>query len=153
MPPQTTAAATPAPSTRPTASPQASQADATPAAFTTGGALGAIVWTTAVDPVTKAPTGEVASFTPTAATIYAAIPVIRIDAGTTLSAAWVYNDTPVESLSTTMTAASPLESAWVEFNISRAPDAPWPTGRYQVTISVNGEAALTSEVLVQPGSE
>lgn len=115
--------------------------------------FGAIVWTASVDPATNAPREPVPWFSEAAETIYAAIPALRIESGAVVIADWTYNDTPVEPLTSQVTATASYIDAWIEFHITRSADMPWPTGIYQITISVGGEEVLVSEVEVREAEE
>lgn len=111
---------------------------------------GAVVWAMAVDPTTKEPTEQVASFPADARAIYAAVPLARLEPGTTLTASWTYNRTPLQGLVGSVTAPAEVAAgaSWVAFELARRGEEPWPAGTYAVTVAVNGEAALTAEVEV-----
>ena len=115
---------------------------------------GAVVWATAVDPTTRAPTEPVEAFRPDARTIYAAVPLARLEPGTTLSATWTYNRTPLQGMvgSVTAPAGETGQDLWVAFEIARQTEEPWPTGTYEIAVAVNGEPALTATVEVEDGS-
>jgi hypothetical protein len=145
----TVLAATPAPSPAASPSPLPDFA-ATPGVFTSSQAdVGKIVWTTAIDPTTKAPTGRATELTPTIETIYAALPVYRVQPGTVFTAKWTYNNTPVDALTSQVTASGGYDEAWIEFHLTRAANQPWPTGTYQVTVLVGGQQAEQGTVQVR----
>jgi len=108
--------------------------------------LGAVVWATAVDPGTKAPLAPVTRFAPDAPALYAALPVARVAAGATLTAAWTYNRTPIEGVAGTVTAAAAAERTWVEFHLTLAAGETWPEGTYGIAVAVDGQAAQTAEI-------
>jgi len=121
---------------------------------TTAAEGGAVVWATVIDPTTKEPRERVAAFRPDARTIYAAVPLARLEPGTTLTASWTYNRTPLEGMVGSVTAP-PGETArdlWVAFGIARQTEEPWPAGIYAIVVAVNGEPVLTAEVEVQDAS-
>jgi hypothetical protein len=127
---------------------------AAPPVFATPGAeLGEIVWTTAVDPSTNTPLDPVEWFPVDVETIYAVIPAWRLEAGVAITAEWTYNDTPVPGLGDQVTPAESYVDAWIEFHITQAPDTPWPTGVYRITIFVGGQPAVSSEVEVRDSSD
>ena len=115
---------------------------------------GAVVWATAVDPTTKAPTEPVETFPTDARTMYAAVPLARLEPGTTLTATWTYNRTPLDGMvgSVTAPAGEAGRDVWVAFELERQTDEPWPNGTYAITVAVNGEPALTAAVEVQNAS-
>lgn len=120
-------------------------------AGTTAAGLGAVVWTAAVDPATKAPLEPVTRFAADAPALYAALPVARIAAGTTLTAAWTYNRTPVEGVAGTVTATAAAEETWVEFHLTLVAGQTWPEGTYEIEVAVDGLAAQAAAVEVGTG--
>lgn len=151
----TPAAATPAragsalPATRQPGSPAPG---VTPVGSPTGAAqLGPIIWATAIDPQTKAPTERVEAFPTTAKTLYATLPIAILEPGTVLTAAWTYNATSLDALTSTVVAQGRYADSWVEFHLVRASDQPWPAGTYAVTVLANGVAVQTAEVKVERG--
>ncbi|MGH2531307.1 MAG: hypothetical protein ACRDJW_03270 [Thermomicrobiales bacterium] len=121
-----------------------------PPAFSSAQAeFGEVVWTASVDPATNVPRQPVTWFSEEVDTIYAAIPALRLDPGAVVVANWTYNDTPIEGMTSRVNATASYVDAWIEFHMTRSPDMPWPTGVYQVAISVDGVVALVSEVEVR----
>jgi hypothetical protein len=112
--------------------------------------LGPVVWTAMVDPVTLAPIQEVEAFTIDASTIYAAVPVLRIEPGTEVSASWSYNDTPISGVGSTFTATEAAEGVWLEFHLAQTGAEEWPDGTFAITIMVDGTPALASSIMVGP---
>lgn len=112
--------------------------------------LGPVVWTAMVDPVTLAPIQEVDAFTIDASTIYATVPVLRIEPGTEVSASWSYNDTPIKGAGSTFTATEAAEGVWLEFHLARTGAEEWPDGTFAITILVDGTPALASSIVVGP---
>ncbi len=112
--------------------------------------IGAVVWTTEVDPQTKAPTQAVDAFPDDAPTIFAALPVRDLPPGTMLTADWTYNSTSLDGLTTTAVAPSGAASGWVEFHLTRSAE-PWPDGTYAISVSAGGEVVQTAEVAIEHG--
>ncbi len=110
--------------------------------------LGDVVWTTVVDPA-GLPATPVAVFTPDAPMIYAALPVIRIAAGTTISAVWTYNDTSLDALASSVNASETRAGGWIEFHLNRTGPEPWPDGTYGITVSANGQVIQTGEIRIE----
>jgi hypothetical protein len=124
-------------------------ATATPAAFRSDSAeLGSIVWATAIDPQSKAPTAIVTGFADEVRVIYATTPITHLAAGTELGASWSYNNTPLDGFVAMIIAERDQSNAWAEFHIALTGSEPWPPGTYRIEITVDGQPALASEVTV-----
>lgn len=133
----------------PASSPVATAANATPVAFRSEAAvLGSVVWATGVDDVTRAPRDQVTSFATEASTIFATVPVEHIAAGTTIQAQWTYNRTRLESFDQAIVAERGDTGIWLEFHLALAPGETWPSGTYELSVSINGEPAVTGSVAV-----
>lgn len=110
--------------------------------------LGEVVWTTAVDPA-GLPATPVPGFAPDAAAIYAVLPVVRIDARSTISATWTYNGTSLDALGSSVTVNEAREGGWIEFHLNRTGAELWPDGTYEITVSANGRVVQTGEVRIE----
>lgn len=110
--------------------------------------LGEIVWASAADPVTNAPRGEVASFSPDAPRIAAFVLAGFLPAGSTVQADWEYNDTSLDAFTRQIVVSTATDRTWLSFHIDRGEGEPWPVGVYAVTISLNGQAARKAEIEV-----
>ena len=82
--------------------------------------------------------------------IAADLPAYEIPAGSQVSATWSYNNTSLDAFATTITIDHLQDEQWLTFQLSRNTDAPWPTGVYEITISLDGQVAQTSSVEVVP---
>lgn len=111
--------------------------------------LGPIMWATAIDANTNAPTPAVAVVPFDAPRIYASVPVGRLQRGTVLDARWTYNGTPLVGVEGTVTAERDQRGGWVAFLLSREDGEPWPAGVYAVVVSVDGVAAHASAIRVE----
>lgn len=107
-----------------------------------------VVWATAIEPGTGAPTEPVDRFTVDAETIYAVVPVRNLPAGSVLSATWTYNGVPVEPAGSSLTTPEPMADGYVAFHLSRGPETVWPDGTYGVAISLGGQVVQSAEVAV-----
>jgi len=105
-----------------------------------------VVWAVATDPATGAPLDAVRRFAPDAPAIVAAVPIERAPAGTRLRADWRYNDTPLNGLSSEIAVDGDGAARWVAFVIALPNGEPWPIGRYDIAISVDGRAAVRAAV-------
>lgn len=142
--PATSNAATPIPAaTLPVASPPPDQAYVSDRAD-----LGPLQWTAMVDPVTLAPIQPVATFPPSASTIYAVVPVRQVAAGTVISSTWTYNDTAISGVGSSVTVPEAIAGVWLEFHLARTSVPAWPDGTYAVVIQVDDQPALSSSVQV-----
>ena len=113
--------------------------------------VGPVVWTTRVDPATKAPLERVNSFPADAQAIVATVPLARVETGTILAASWTYNGTPIEGLGGSVTAATAARDVWVAFDLTRQVAEPWPAGTYAILVTVDGRPAQASEVTIEEG--
>ena len=109
--------------------------------------VGPIVWTTAVDPRSSAPSDTVTTYPPDAPRLIAAAPMHGLPSGATLTASWSYNDTSLDAFGTALTVTSG-EQTWVSFYIARSDDSLWPAGVYAITISLAGREVARSTVEV-----
>ncbi len=111
--------------------------------------IGEIVWTTSVDPTTKAP-GPPRSTLPRATrVIYAAMAVQRADAGATIEARWTYNNTPLQGFLISVSFDRDATGLWIEFHIELTGDSTWPDGLYAIEVTVDGQPARQSAVTVE----
>jgi hypothetical protein len=113
--------------------------------------IGPVIWTTGVDPTTKAPTSEVRAFPAQARVIYATAQIRRLQKGATIAAAWSYNGTPIEGFDRSVTSADDQRNVWIEFHLDRRNGGAWPAGTYAVTLTVNGHVAEHGAVVVGTG--
>jgi len=114
-------------------------------------ALGEIVWSTAIETDSKRPTTPVTSLTSDVKRIYAVIPVNRLNEGTTLTAGWTYNGTPIRVTTQVMTALRDTEDGWIEFHLAWTSPDPWPDGTYAISIQVDTQLALRSAIELVSG--
>lgn len=135
--------------TQPPGPPVAPTPGGTTARFSSARAeLGPIVWAREVDPTSKAPRAAVQSFSGGSPMLHAAVPVARLARGTSLSASWSYNGTPLPLPPTQVIAERDERDAWVEFHLAQASGEPWPSGVYAVAVLVDGQPAQSAAVLV-----
>jgi hypothetical protein len=110
-----------------------------------------IVWAPGVTPGTNAPEEPVDQFTVDSEVIYAVVRVTNVRQGAVLSTAWTYNGAPVDPASSAVTASAPIADGYVEFHLSRSPEAPWPDGTYAVAIALDGREVQTAQIeVVEP---
>lgn len=96
--------------------------------------IGSIVWTTSVDPATKAPAGG-APPTVRDLVIYAVAPIESLPAGSQLIARWYFNGTSLDGLNSSMRIDQDRVAGWLEFHIERVDGDSWPDGEYEIVIS------------------
>lgn len=110
--------------------------------------IGQVVWASAVDPVTNAPTERVEQFSVDAGRLYAVVEVAGLPIGAVVSGVWTYNGVALAALDAEVAITGPTaEAAWIEFHLEWADDA-WPEGTYEIAIGVDGEILRTSSVAV-----
>ena len=105
-----------------------------------------ITWTTAVDPETQAPEGEVTSFPTDAPAIIAAVDVGELQAGTVLTATWSIDGVEVPQATMQVTAEQDLQEGWATFQFTRAADRLFPLGELEVRITAGDGSAVTGTV-------
>ena len=111
--------------------------------------IGGISWATAVDPESKAPDPAVSYLVPDAPRIIAATRVSDLPPGARIEARWEYNKTPLETLTTQITASTPLSEQWIAFQIDRGQEATWPEGEYEIIIFLDGKEVERAAIEVR----
>ena len=111
--------------------------------------LGDIRWTSEAGSAAT-PAAAVTQLRSDVPRIAADLPAYEIPAGSQVSATWSYNNTSLDAFATTITIDHLQDEQWLTFQLSRNTDAPWPTGVYEITISLDGQVAQTSSVEVVP---
>lgn len=114
-----------------------------------GAEIGAIVWTTSIDPTTKSPGPPLSIIPSETRVIYATLPVERADVGTIIEARWSYNNTALQGFRGAITFERPASQLWIEFHIELTGDSTWPAGRYAIEVTVDGQPARQSTVTVE----
>jgi hypothetical protein len=109
--------------------------------------IGEIVWASSIDPETRAPRNSVDRESVDDRTLYAVLPVRNLPAGVALTAAWSYNDTPLDELTTTTVVPAGPIAGWVEFHLTRS-EEPWPDGTYAISVRFDGKVVQTAKVIV-----
>lgn len=140
----------PAVPTQPPGPPVAPTPGGTTAVFRSGSTeLGPVVWASAVDPSTKAPRTRVEVFPAGAPVLHAALPALHLTRGTSVSASWSYNGTPLDVAPSQVVAERDERETWVEFHLPQSAGRPWPAGVYAIEVQVDGQPAQTAAVLVE----
>ena len=123
-------------------------AAATPVSAAVGARVGEVIWVTAIDPATSAPIEPVSSYRPDAPRIIAAVRTRALSAGSNIEATWEYNDTSLDAFTTRLTPPASGAEQWISFQIARDPEVPWPVGRYEVAIALDGAIVRQAAVEV-----
>lgn len=97
--------------------------------------IGRMVLTTAID-ASEAPAEELTTVPGNAETIYLAVELVEMPAGTTLTAVWLHNDAEL-SRSDRVITEPVREPRWLAFPLR--PTSPLPGGEYVVRLLVNGQ--------------
>ena len=138
----------------PDAAVTATEQTVAPASRLTAAELLGVIWTTAVDPETRAPVNEVSSFPTNAPTIIAAVEIGEAQAGTVLTATWSIDGVDVPQATMQVTAGKDLKEGWATFQFNRAPDRLFPLGELQVRVSAGDDSVVTGTVdIVLPEPE
>lgn len=125
-----------------------SASPSTAAAATPVPSLSEIVWATAADPVTNAPLDDVASFASDAPRIAAFVLTGNIPPGSTIQAEWQYNDATLDAFTRQIVVPTATDRTWMSFHIDRGETETWPVGKYEVSISLDGQAVRGDSVEV-----
>jgi hypothetical protein len=96
------------------------------------------------------PAAGLTQLTSDAPRIVANVPAYVLPAGSQVSAAWSYNNTSLDAFATTLTIDQPQKEQWLTFQLSRNTETPWPTGVYEITVSLNGQVAQSASIEVIP---
>lgn len=133
------------PGTPPTGTPAtgASRPEASPVPL-----LGEVVWATSADPVTNAPLNEITSIPPDAPRIAAFVLASSLPPGSTVQADWEYNDTSLDAFALQIVVPTGTDQTWLSFYLDRGEAESWPSGVYEVTLSIDGRVARQAAVAV-----
>jgi hypothetical protein len=110
--------------------------------------VGAVVWSSAVQPETNEPVSPVESFPDTTSVLYAVFPIQRLPEGSTIRAFWTFNGTSLDGLDQEITSPRDQVSGWLEFHLERTGQEPWPDGTYAITLTSDSVQIATGEVVV-----
>lgn len=128
----------------------ASPPAATPIPLTPG--IGPVQWTTGEDALTGAPVDSAELFFTDSPQVIASVKADLLAVGTTVEAAWFYNNTSLDAFTTTLTIDHPAPERWLSFRLERTPDTFWPAGEYEIHLKVNGEDAQQATIFVEQRS-
>jgi len=107
-----------------------------------------VVWASAVDASTQAPTQTMQSFPSDIPSMYACVSVNGLHQGVIVEGSWTYNGTSLDSLTTELILPDDVPRRWLAFHISRDRDESWPLGTYAISIAVDGQVVQTASVEV-----
>ncbi len=107
-----------------------------------------VVWATALEPGTNRPRDTVSTYAAEAPAIYATFRLPHVRRGTTITATWAYNNTPIEGFTSSVTVEREEQNVWIEFHLTRSAAAAWPAGVYEIVVSVEGQTAQVATVTV-----
>lgn len=113
---------------------------------TATGSVGQVVWATAVEAGSNAPASPVTTMPEETGTIYAVVPVSALAKGARLAATWTYNGTPIDGMQGQVVGDGRGGHAWAEFHLSRGTLPKWPSGTYQVTVSLDGQTVQKASI-------
>lgn len=121
----------------------------TPVPTEQGVRLRPVVWTTGVDRGTGEPTDRVEVFPRDTETIYAALEVMNMPAGSRLTAAWEINDRPVAGLESTVVVDKAQPLGWAEFHLTWKGQTMWPVGTLRIVITASTGESIESSVRIE----
>lgn len=143
--PQATATVHPIATPTVTAPPPAESTPATPVVRE------GVIWSTTIDPVTGNPGSEVTEIPQSAKTVYAFVQTGGLPAGTTLSATWTIDGTPIPGITQSMTVDTAYGVGWIEFHLDWAVGGTWPRGALGVSIAIDGKPMTSGSVQIVAG--
>lgn len=108
-----------------------------------------VVWTTGIDPGTGEPIDRVEAFPRDTVTIYAAVEVINLPEGATLSATWEINGRPVEGLQATIEVDRAQPAGWAEFHLDWNGRTLWPVGTLRIVITSSTGESIEGSVRIE----
>jgi hypothetical protein len=110
--------------------------------------IGGVIWTTDIDPATDAPVDAVTRYFTDAPRIIAALFLSDVPPGSSIEAKWTYNDTSLDTFATQLSVDGLADERWISFHLDRSPDVPWPSGIYEIVVSLDGAPLQQSSVEV-----
>ena len=131
--------------TTPMATPAAESTPATPVMHE------GVIWTTTIDPLTGAPGDSFTEIPQSAKTVYAFVQTNGLPAGTTLTAAWTIDGTPIPGISQSIKIDSAQGAGWIEFHLAWTAGGTWPRGALGISIAINGKPASSGSVQIVAG--
>lgn len=111
-----------------------------------------VVWTTAVDPVTREPLDNVERYPNDAPVIIAAVEVKDVPAGMVLTATWTIDGVEVPEAAMTAVPEAGLAAGWATFQFTRQEGHLFPLGVLSVTVAAEDGGTVSGSVgIVLPG--
>lgn len=108
-----------------------------------------VVWTTGIDPGTGEPIDRVEAFPRDTVTIYAAVEVINLPDGATLSATWEINGRPVEGLQARIAVDRAQPAGRAEFHLDWNGRTLWPVGTLRIVITSSTGQSIEGSVWIE----
>jgi hypothetical protein len=112
---------------------------------------GVVVWSTDADPVTGAPGSAVAEVPQSAVTIHASLQTESLSAGTTVTADWTIDGTPIPGVTKKLTVDQARGAGWIEFHLDWTGTGTWPRGALGIAIAIDGVPTGSGSVQIVAG--
>jgi len=106
-----------------------------------------VIWSTTIDPVTDAPGDAATEIPQSAKTVYAFVQTNGLPAGTTVTATWTIDGTPIPGIS--QSKIEPAHGAgWIEFHLDWTAGGSWPRGALGISVAIDGKPASSGSVQI-----
>lgn len=109
------------------------------------------MWSTDADPVTGAPGSAVAEVPQSAVTIHASLQTESLPAGTTVTADWTIDGTPIPGVTQKLTVDQARGAGWIEFDLDWTGTGTWPRGALGIAIAIDGVPTSSGSVQIVAG--
>jgi len=109
-----------------------------------------VAWAAEVDPATGGPAAPVDTLPADAPRLVAAIRVREGRAPGRVTAAWVYNNTPMPAFDAALDVPAGDGLTWAAFTLAMPEGRTWPTGTYEISLSLDGAPPVTGRIDVPP---
>jgi len=110
-----------------------------------------VVWSTDADPVTGAPGSAVTDVPQSVVTIHASLQTRSLPAGTTVTADWTIDGTPIPGVSQKVTVDQARGPGWIEFHLAWTAAGTWPRGALGIAIAIDGVPTSSGSVQIVAG--
>lgn len=110
-----------------------------------------VIWSTTIDPVTGAPGGAVTKIPQSAKTVYAFVQTNGLPAGTTVTATWTIDGTPIPGISQSMKIEPAHGAGWIEFHLDWTAGGSWPRGALGISVAIDGKPVSSGSVQIVTG--
>lgn len=109
--------------------------------------LGAVIWTTSVG-ANGEPGEPVESFGRNTEEIFAVVEVTNAPPGTSVTAEWAINGSPLPRLAQTVAVPEGVSGGWVSFALTWEAETMWPAGELSIVVTANSGETSEGSVTI-----